>query len=130
MNKAIELHDSTIGRVSSGNAGRVELDFDQAYVHVSEGKPGTDCGTGWTQRAKMTLIGATITGGFPSLPCDLSDGELRSNDLVFNNMVPLPFSGAGVEFRMLFCSGDEVTITAAKAELCLQGEATYVEEVP
>lgn len=53
-NRLIELHDSDVLDVT--------LDGDDvviamsAYVHESEGRPGIDAGTGWTQPVRVTVI--------------------------------------------------------------------------
>ncbi len=72
-NLAIELHDSRVTGIRTEGSD-VVLDLD-AYVHLSDGEPGVDAGTGWTRPIRITVrdgwSGATSTArpwGSPTGP--------------------------------------------------------------
>ena len=48
-NSAIELHDSVITGIRTDDDAHVVIDIE-AYVHVSNGEPGVDPGTGGAGR--------------------------------------------------------------------------------
>lgn len=124
------MHDSTVGSIARREHDVIEVLFDPAYVHHSEGTPGLDKGRGWIQPARMTFTDAKITGAEPRLPAVLWEGSLRFDGRVTGNTIPLPFSGNRIEFRMTFQSGEEVMIAAARASLQLEGEAAYLDDFP
>lgn len=69
-NRAVELHDSQVISVRlEGGTCVIEL---AAYVHDSDGTPGVDAGTGWTQAAQLTLHGAHDAQHPGTLPCGFS----------------------------------------------------------
>ena len=46
MNSGLEFHDSIVSSVQS-SYDVVRVVFERAYLHRSEGVPGSDKGTGW-----------------------------------------------------------------------------------
>jgi len=54
-NWAIEIHDSEIDSIAV-IGDYVVLNFSSAYIHESEGRPGFDEGSGWTQRTSIVFI--------------------------------------------------------------------------
>jgi len=92
-NRAIELHDSRIIAIREEEGGvRVELD---AYVHESDGRPGTNAGAGSTQRTAFVFEGARISVRPEGDRLWLTDGGLLIADRLFENMIPLPFDAPG-----------------------------------
>jgi hypothetical protein len=130
QNKAIELHDSTVGAISYvGNS--LVIEFTPAYIHQSVGEPGKDKGTGWIQAVQLRMDDASVTGKSPSLPCKLSDGWLKSDNMTMDNMVPLPYDEIGnITISFHFCTGDEMIITSTHADIVLSGEAIFVDVFP
>ncbi len=103
--------------------------FAPAYLHKSDGRPGIDPGTGWTQDAVLILDGGTVLGTVPFLPCDVSDGAIVVGGRGHPNTIPLPLeTSAAVEVKLLFTSGDEVVIRGHGAQLELLGQPNYVED--
>jgi len=126
-NRSIEIHDSVLNRISILDGDAV-LDFKSVYIHQSEGKPGTDAGSGWVQKAHVRIKGAVIEGSFSSLPCDLYDGHIRLGSSVVVNVIPIPLSFTGdVELR-LESWGVVLLVRGTSVELELIGEPRYVEE--
>ena len=60
MNQSIELHDSVLGEIGFAE-GDAKLSFVHAYIHRSEGRPGIDPGTGWSQKAELIIEEAIAT---------------------------------------------------------------------
>jgi len=128
MNSAIELHDSVISQIQDRGRSVVVV-FSPSYVHMSQGQPGIDTGSGWVQNARLTLAGASVSGNRPPLPENLWDGSLLVGGRKHHNADPIPLQARGpVELRLVFVSGHEVVVSGEAIELELTGEATYVED--
>ena len=134
-NLAIEIHDSAVDQITL-EAGVAVLHFPEVYIHSSEGRPAIDAGTGWTQEAVIRVANAHIEGKFSQESRDayggyahyLSDGSLRINGSVFDNLIPLPLDVQGnIELR-LECWGDVVRVHGSSVSVELIGTAKYVEE--
>src|SRR6476659_5990635 len=89
MNKAIELHDTSIVEIRISAEG-ISIRFAPAYLHQSEGRPGVDAGTGWTQDAMLFVSNATVIGIVPPLPCVLESGRLAVGNHSSDNIITLP----------------------------------------
>jgi hypothetical protein len=128
MNSAIELHDSVICQIQE--IGRdVVVEFSPAYVHKSQGRPGIDPGSGWSQNARLTLTGALVSADLPALPESVSDGDLNVAGRKHSNLLPVPLTASGpIELRLVFRSGHEVVISGDAIELKLMGEVRCLEE--
>jgi hypothetical protein len=128
MNTLIELHDSKVAEIGERN-GTVSVHFIPAYLHKSEGRPGVDCGTGWVQEARLIFADAAASGDFPSLPCDVMDGEFVVGAERHDNEIPVPLAvTARIELRLVFDSIHTVTVKARRVRLELLGEPKYVED--
>jgi hypothetical protein len=129
VNTIIELHDSKIGEIAK-QGDTVVVHFLKAYLHKSEGRPGFDCGTGWTQSAKLIFASASASGNFPDLPCDVMGGDLVVGGQLHANMIPVPLDvAAPVKLRLVFDSIHTVLIIGQGVRLEFLGEPKYVEEV-
>jgi hypothetical protein len=101
-NRAIEIHDSAVDQITL-EAGVAVLHFSEVYIHSSEGRPAVDAGTGWTQKAVIRIANAHIEGKFSQKSREayggyahyLSDGSLRINGSVSDNLIPHPTGCAG-----------------------------------
>jgi hypothetical protein len=128
-NAALEFHDSEVVRVEvTGERLAVTL---AGYVHRSPGRPGVDPGSGWSQDAVLEFTGATVRGGFKSLPVSLWDGTLGTAHGVFSNVIPAPGSFEGpIHIELEGVTGERMAIDATGLELVLSGEAEYLDEFP
>jgi hypothetical protein len=135
QNRAIEIHDSTLGQITL-EAGVAVLHFPEVYIHSSEGRPAIDAGSGWTQEAVIRFGNAHIEGDFShdsreacgGLAHHLSDGSLRGNGSLSDNLIPVPLDVEGNNELTLKCWGDVVRVHGNSAKLDLIGRAIYVEE--
>jgi len=134
-NQAIEIHDSTLDQITFESDIAV-LHFPRVYIHSSAGRPAIDAGSGWTQEAVIRIGNAHIEGKFSqetreacggSSHC-LSDGSLRINGSVSDNLIPIPLDVQGEIKLTLVCCGDVVHVQGDSARLELIGIAKYVEE--
>jgi hypothetical protein len=126
MNQIIELHDSTVVAVRESQ-GEVQLDLE-AYIHVSEGRPGIDPGTGWTMPVRMTIASATVVRAFEGDSLWIIDGAITVGSTVLDNECPVTFDVADeIEIRF---SGGEGSLTVVGKGLRVEptGDAEYVEE--
>lgn len=134
QNRAIEIHDSALDQISLED-GVAVLHFLRVYIHSSEGRPAVDLGTGWTQEALIRIENAHIEGRFSEESREasggyahyLSDGSLRVNDSVSDNLIPIPLDVQGDIELTLKCWGDFVRVQGTSAKLELIGTAEYVE---
>lgn len=134
MNQILELHDSEVAMVRF-DGGTAVIVFSHAYVHRSEGKPGEDPGTGWSQRAELVIEGVSETKLPHAWPCRIYDGSLELAQIVHNNVIPIPLVHDGrTKLRLDVADGDDnftsLEITGNRVCLTLLGEASYIEEFP
>src|SRR5688572_12712076 len=132
MNQMIELHDSEIACCWFRN-GAVIIIFSHAYIHRSEGEPGVDPGTGWSQRAELVIEQATEIDLPRAWPCSIYDGFLELNDVVYDNEIPIPLEHLGrVRLNLDIADADDKTMQVDfignNAHLTLLGEAAYMED--
>lgn len=128
MNRLIEIHDSTLGAVVAHGTD-VEVHFSPAYVHASEGKPGVDRGTGWTQHAVLHMRNGRIEQSPSDVPLTLMDGDLIVGGDRHDNTIPIPFDT--MKRVQLLANGPNdqvVRVSGDGAELKMIGSPKYVEE--
>jgi hypothetical protein len=129
LNRETEIHDSVLDSMSM-EENQAVLMFSHVYIHQSEGKPGVDPGIGWTQAAIIRVANAVIGSSLSEWPRDLSDGYLKVNGEVSDNMIPIPLDqGGNVELR-LETWNEVVLVSGTHIRLELLGEAQYVERFP
>ena len=130
MNSGLEFHDSRVSSVQSANDVVIVI-FESAYLHRSEGVPGGDKGTGWTQAGSLEFASAFLTStgdigeGWIVEGCVSVDGadEVR--------LIPVPFNVAGkVTASFTFNNGCVLQVRSESARLTLTGEARFVEDFP
>jgi len=127
--RKIEIHDSELKAVTITD-GNIVLELSPAYIHVSDGRPGIDAGTGWIQNAVFRVRGE-ILGSISDLPCDLWEGYLKVNGELFDNLVPIPLDSAGnIELQLTSVSGESLQVRGNRITLELLGEPEYIEKFP
>jgi hypothetical protein len=90
MNSAIEIHDSSLTSIAK-RGDLLELRFD-AYIHASEGTPGVDAGTGWTQSLILVFDNGILEGSITKWPAVLYDGTLEIDGGASENIIPIPLT--------------------------------------
>lgn len=129
MNSAIEIHDSYLTSMAT-HGDLLELRFS-AYIHKSEGSPGVQAGTGWTQEVTLVFGNGSVEGSIIEWPADLYDGTLEIDGEASENMVPIPLDRKGtVRLTLKPKSDDPIVVRGDSVRLELQGIATFVEEFP
>jgi hypothetical protein len=125
----IDLHDSHVADIRCSGRG-ITIRFAHAYMHRSDGRPGVDAGTGWSQEAELHISGATLIGKVPPLPCLLIGGTLAVGGYSHENMIPLPLHSEEPSMITLWFGYDDFGIEAKgrSSRLQLIGEARYVED--
>jgi hypothetical protein len=127
--RAIEIHDSVIDALSLDNGDAV-LHFSHLYIHETEGVPGIDAGTGWSQEGNLKINDAVVEGSFSEWPADLHEGQIAVDGTLYENEIPISLDVVGkIELRLQSWS-DVIFIIGKGAKLELVGEATYLEEFP
>jgi hypothetical protein len=134
-NLAIEIYDSALDEITLED-GTAVLHFPEVYIHSSDGRPAIDAGSGWTQAAVIRIESAHVEGKFSQESRDayggyahyLSDGCLRTNGSVSDNLISIPLDVRGDIELTLECWGDVVRIQGSSAIVNLIGRAKYVEE--
>jgi len=131
VNQAIELHDSVLGAIFLADGGAT-LTFVHAYLHRSEGRPGIDPGTGWSQKAELIIDQATTINLPQSWPCTIADGVLELNGVAHANVIPLPLEGEKARLQLDVIEPDGtfkvLEIKGSNLSWRLIGEAEYLED--
>jgi hypothetical protein len=130
VNRAIELHDSTLHGIVTSGVDRV-IQFRPAYVHESSGVPGRDPGKGYTQDIDVVLGNARVISIPASLPAVIWDGRLIVGGVAFPNTIALPLVGSGgVSLSATTSGGDSFQIDADSISTAERGVSTFVESFP
>jgi len=127
MNCAIEIHDSHLTSIrKQGDALEVHL---RAYIHRSEGTPGVDAGTGWTQAVTLHFTDGLVEGSIAEWPVDLDGGTLGIDGEYSSNIIPVPLDRKGIIHLTLEPKrGNCIVIRGNHLRLEFEGVATYVED--
>ncbi|MCU0712335.1 MAG: hypothetical protein MUC43_09760 [Pirellula sp.] len=109
INAAIELHDSRFNSMVE-NDGTIVVEL-AAYLHQSQGRPGIDSGTVWTQSVRLTFLYATFSGTIAGLPDTILDGCLTLSGEKLVNLFVVPLTHLGPTCMYLeFANGIDITI--------------------
>ncbi len=128
MNAAVELHDSEVVAVESA-VGAVVVRL-AAYVHRSEGQPGFDAGTGWSQPVTLVFAGGVVDERPAVLPCTLDDGFV-SGGVVLDGLLPVPESvGSPVRFEARGLYGERLVVRGTGLEVVAAADGVFVETFP
>ena len=126
--RAMEFHDSRILSMRRDGADlRIRV---SAYIHVSEGEPGRDAGTGWIQEMDLVLSDVQVHSAPAQETGDISTGRVRVGDRTLENELPLPFDHAGEVRLELETLGGQLTVVATRLAALEIGEPRFVEDVP
>jgi hypothetical protein len=126
MGQAIELHDSEVLSLEPEGHGLV-LEM-RVYLHISNGVPGVDRGTGWSQHATLALDGSDVITS-ATAPFEILEGVLVAGEHDFDNLVPLPFDAVeAVRFEVVGSNRRRLSVRADSASICLEGDPTYIED--
>ncbi len=111
MNTGVELHDSRVAELTSV-AQELRVAFRPAYVHESDGIPGTDSGWGYLQSVEFIFSDATFSED-GECRGTVSDGTVRTSTVEYANLVPLPLSASGkVTAELVFTTGGVLKVSA------------------
>ena len=133
-NRLIELHDSEIASIEF-DGGTITITFSHAYLHQSDGVPGVDRGTGWSQRGELRISTSSRPNLPRPLPYQIDNGVLTLGGAEHCNEIPVPLSYEGAVALNLFV-GDaeyrysEISFTGSGVELVMVGQPRYVEDFP
>lgn len=127
----IQLSESTIGSIAQ-TEGTIAISFSPAHVLKSEGIPGVDASTQWTQSAQLTFQEAQIVGELPALPAAIASGRITVNNMGYVDMIPAPLESAGLIRLSLEITESvaKVMITGTEVKLELQGYGKYIQHIP
>jgi hypothetical protein len=129
QNKLIELHDSKVQEIRVVEKDLL-LIFSEAYIHQTEGRPGFDKGTVWTQSIELNFHKASLDGKVSGIPGSISDGSFEVGHKQVDG-ITIPFkSKESVRLTVVFQSGNEIQISGERMDLKETGQAEYVEEFP
>jgi hypothetical protein len=124
-NLAVEFHDSVLEGATITADGASVLLLD-AYVHRSNGRPGFDAGTGWTQAATIVLQG--FSGEAPQF-MTISVGRLIAGGRAYENVVPVPLEAhCATRIELQGTRGELATLTGESIAMMVTAAAKYVEE--
>ena len=128
--RTIEIHDSVLAQISFVQ-NEARLHFSAAYMHQSEGIPGQDPGTGWSQEAILHVPDAKVEGSFSEFPINLSDGQFWLGHNLLKNQIPVPLRCKG-DFKLRLEAWRQakeiVIVIGSGVELGLIGKPKYVDD--
>ncbi len=126
VNAAIELHDSIVMSIVEDD-GTIVLELT-AYLHQSDGRPGIDPGTGWTQTVRLMFPHATKQCTVAKFPNTILDGVLSLSGEQFANGFAIPIEHIGPTILDLeFANNISVTIEGRGLQVECLGTRTFVE---
>lgn len=121
MNTGVELHDSRVAEVTAV-AQELRVAFRPAYVHESDGIPGTDSGWGYLQSVEFIFSDATFSED-GECRGTVSDGTVRTSTVEYANLVPLPLSASGkITAELVFTTGGVLKVSARAFSCRARGE--------
>ena len=127
-NAAIELHDSKVAEIAEKD-GSVTVRFKSVCLHKSDGRPGHDAGSCWTQSARLVFTQASFSGCLPELPCTVIGGRLDAGESLGDGLIQVPLDVSGpVELSLVFDNVHSVIIRGRGVSLKMSGKTRYVED--
>jgi hypothetical protein len=130
LNKAIELHNSEVGAITNLH-GRIVVHFSPAYLHQSEGRPGVDSGTGWTQAVDMIFESAQISGRAPDFPCVIWNGDFSVEGRGQQGLISIPLCECSEsELNLQFDEIQSLCIRGKQLKLILLESPKFIERFP
>ena len=127
MKAALEFHGSDVVEVRHADT-TLQMIFEPAYIHRSEGRPGIDSGSGFLQPAEIVFTGAKFTEKEPPSQGAIAEGIVTVSGKRFDSVLPVPFAGAGkVTAEFTFESGAVLSITATGVSCASTGPAVLVD---
>ncbi len=128
QNQAVEMHDSEVlGVERLGDTVLLSLDV---YIHRSDGRPGQDAGTGWGQKASLSVAQASIVAEPPGGYLWITDGSIQVGEQCFDDVLPLPFEHTGPVLLRFEGAEGCLQVAGRGVNLVLLGEAHFIEQVP
>lgn len=128
MNAAIELHDSVVEAINV-TCGAVTIKLS-AYVHRTEGRPGIDAGSGWSQDVELAFGNGAVEHRPNNFPCTLFRSEVTGL-IGATGMIPLPcYLPSNVRLEAIDTMGDRLTIRGNSLEARAVSDGEYVERFP
>ena len=128
-NVRIEIHDSTLERIDRDDDAIIAV--FSAYVNRSEGRPGVDPGSGWSQTLRFRIVQGHVTGDADMLPMYLLAGYVEISGERFENTFPIPLNRTGpIKLELHGWNDASIAIEGQSIEAALTGQAIYIEEFP
>ena len=131
--EVLEFHDTHLASITFEGRDAVLL-LRPGYIHRSEGRPGVDEGSGWLQDLDLIILDATCSGVPDDTffePADIADGTLAIDQVIWENLLPLPFSRCGTStFTAILATGRRLDIRGSGARVVPRSEPTFLEWCP
>jgi hypothetical protein len=114
---AIEIRDFVLASVvTSGDC--IEVCLKPAYVHKSEGEPGVDSGTGWTQEVRIRIRKGRVLQSPSEVPLLLQDGCLVTGKTRQPNIITIPCGCSGsVELTLDGVNGQRLVVAGTGIDI-------------
>ena len=129
MNESLEFHDSTVASVRMSD-GALVIEFDDAIVHRTSGRPGVDAGDVLLQGAELVFRGAKPDGNISACTGQISSGTIHLHADALR-LVPIPFFYSGsARGEITFSNGHLLSFAATGFECSIRGEARFLERFP
>ena len=131
MSTILQLNESTIESISARPDDTVVVRFSPAILIKSQGIPGVDSSTRWTQAGELRISEAEMEGVPAGLPVVPAGGSMACGGYKYVDMMPVPLDAPGfAQLKLRFePGGGAVTITGEDAMLAMEGDPKYVEHI-
>jgi hypothetical protein len=127
MNRAIEIHDSSLSGITK-TEGKIVIHLNEACVHESSGVPSIDSGMVYIQSIDLELTNPIIDNDIIQFPTTLSDGYLLFDGERKDNVVPLPISKTGeIELTFITHHNEKFHVKSDRITSSYNNEAKYIE---
>ena len=126
----LQLRGSTVYAITTRPDDQVRVRFAPALIVKSEGIPGVDASTLWTQSGELVIDEGEIEGALPGFPAMVTGGSVEAGGLKYMDMTPVPLTSVGyAQLRLTFESGADVVVTGSGATLELEDIPKYVKHI-
>ncbi len=130
LQTSIELHDSDLSAINFHD-NLLVVELRPAYIHKWELINGKWIGTGCVQNARITIAKAPAPTKHLAVPVQISDGMINIGEIIFDNLVPVPFhKNDPIVMKLQVVSGDAFNVSGESITIELCGESKFVEKLP
>jgi hypothetical protein len=125
MNSSLKLQESCVDCIELMN-GIATIYFSHAYIYRPKGEHPEDKASGWSRKAKLTMINALLLAPLPKLPNTILEGFLEV-EAIKQTLIALPFKyRADARLCLFFKDGEQLEVEGNVTSIELRGTPIYL----